>query len=67
MGVTGIHQPVNLQARGSHFLRFVFRLLKIGKGFFKISEVKIGESKISRGRFNDAPAPESAGQDERLH
>src|SRR5271155_5323688 len=55
IGTTGVQQPVNLRARGSYFFRFAFCLLKVGKGLFKVSEVIIGESKISRSGFYDCP------------
>src|SRR5580692_831791 len=61
IGVTGIQRPVNLQAGSSYFLCFLFRQLKIGKSFLKITQVEISKPKISRGHFKGHPCPYRSG------
>ena len=62
IGLTGVPQPGNLQARGSYFIRFLFCLLEIGESLLKIAQAKIGESKISQGHFKDHPRLDRPGR-----
>ena len=39
----------------------LFRLLKIGKSFLKITQVEISEPKISREHFKGHPCPNRSG------